>query len=486
MTFEDDKLNREKYADFLTEIIKTADKYKSIADSESLNIAIDSSWGSGKSTFLEMWENKLKTLKNENGQELFEIVRYNAWKNDFLDNPIESIIYTIVNSKLFKDQNQNKQIKESLIENSGKVIKSFIKSGTQILAGEFIGEFIESLINQTENFVSDLNDSKSVYKNLYTNYNNFFESVDVIKNLLEPITKDTPIIFIIDELDRCKPIFAIKILESIKHIFDIKNITFIFALDMQQLSCSVKSIYGNEIDANGYLAKFFDYISKLPKPDLDLYIKYLTENKKLNRELFKYDLSYNKEIGFSDIFINISKSMNLSLRDINTIYSNFLIFEKLELSSTNSIYAYSLYMFFIILKYKNVDDYRKILFDGDFSSIRNKYQFIKLPIFNNILQDIVTLNFTQEISENHYKLLNRNYVVQNSFLVIDIVGKCINCNVYKDGYRRPIEQSISEECSLSNILFWDDLKKWNEIKEFTLGQYIQQKLEFFNFENIDK
>lgn len=481
MTFEDDKLNREKYADFLTEIIMHSEKYKTITDSVSFNFAIDSSWGTGKTTFLEMWENKLKDLKNQNGQELFEIIHYNAWKNDFLDNPIESIIYTIVNSELFKYQNENDKIKNSLIQNGGNLIKGLIKSGTQIFAGEFVGDMVGNCINQAGNVVSDLNNSKTVYTDLYTNYNDFFKSVDAIKKLLEPITEDTPIIFIIDELDRCKPIFAIKILESIKHIFDIKNVIFVFALDMQQLSSSVKAIYGNEIDANGYLAKFFDYISKLPRANIESYIAYLKAIKKPNRSRLESIMEMQQfMIDVTYPFFIFAKSMNLSLRDINVIYSNFLIFENLELKNSDNAYAYILYIFLISLKYKSIEDYNKIFLDGEISIIMQKYFDENDVIISNWLNYISELNFLEKISRNNY--CNMSYDNNSKFFVTSVNNDEV---FYKKDLRKNSHLGsfqISEVCSLSGILFYDDLMKWDEIKDITLGQYIQQKLEFFNFE----
>ena len=62
MTFEEDKLGRKKYAEFLTEIISNPEKYKRKSDSDSFSIAIDSGWGTGKTTFIEMWIDYLKNI----------------------------------------------------------------------------------------------------------------------------------------------------------------------------------------------------------------------------------------------------------------------------------------------------------------------------------------------------------------------------------------------------------------------------------------
>ena len=92
------------------------------------------------------------------------------------------------------------------------------------------------------------------------------------------------IVVVIDELDRCRPDFAIKTLEIAKHIFDIENLVFIISLDMEQLGYSLKTVYGQEMDTSGYLYRFFDYVSNMPKYNEAGYIK--QEFKSLNLSLF--------------------------------------------------------------------------------------------------------------------------------------------------------------------------------------------------------
>lgn len=101
---------------------------------------------------------------------------------------------------------------------------------------------------------------------------------------------DRKIIFFIDELDRCRPTFAIELLEVIKHLFNIENIIFILSIDKQQLSHSVSTIYGQGADTLGYLRRFFDLDYKLPKIDLEVYInnKNIIFKNKCNIILFKY------------------------------------------------------------------------------------------------------------------------------------------------------------------------------------------------------
>lgn len=63
-------------------------------------------------------------------------------------------------------------------------------------------------------------------------------------------------VFIIDELDRCRPDFALSVLERIKHFFSVQNVHFVLGANCSQLRNSIRSAYGNDVDAALYLQKF--------------------------------------------------------------------------------------------------------------------------------------------------------------------------------------------------------------------------------------
>src|SRR6185503_13352066 len=65
--------------------------------------------------------------------------------------------------------------------------------------------------------------------------------------------QDKPVVFIIDELDRCKPPFAVQFVERIKHLFDVKNLVFVFFLNREQLQASIEGVYGQRLDAAAYI-----------------------------------------------------------------------------------------------------------------------------------------------------------------------------------------------------------------------------------------
>ncbi len=82
--------------------------------------------------------------------------------------------------------------------------------------------------------------------------------------------------FFIDELDRCNPHFAIKLLERVKHLFEVPNIIFVLAVNIDQLQYAVQGFYGSSnIDGKQYLKRFIDIEYSLPAPNLEEYCKFM-------------------------------------------------------------------------------------------------------------------------------------------------------------------------------------------------------------------
>ena len=91
----------------------------------------------------------------------------------------------------------------------------------------------------------------------------------VLRRMAEKSKEATkrPLIVMIDELDRCRPTYAIEVLEVAKHSFSVENIVFVLAINRSELAHSIQVIYGDRFDAEGYLRRFFDIEFQLPDPD---------------------------------------------------------------------------------------------------------------------------------------------------------------------------------------------------------------------------
>lgn len=358
---DDDKLNREHFADFLVEIVTNNKRYKRESDSESFVLAIDSSWGTGKTTFMNMLEDKMCNIQSNR----YTIIQYNAWKNDSWDNPFETLMYTILKNNIFNttdDKDNLKKLGNNLKGVAINIGKGFLKKQLSRMVSEEVVDDIDEKFLKSGDYKRFI-DNSSIDYDFFQEYKEYEDSIKSMKETLKDVCKKTQLVIFIDELDRCKPTFAIKLLEVIKHLFDVENMIFVFALDIAQLSYSVQSVYGSGIDSTGYLCRFFDYISKLPKIDTNIYIDFIVEQNKLINCDLESEVDINGkfiQINFSSVFQELANIYNLSLRDINTIYSNFLIFEKMELSEVQNLKAYQLYLILLIMKYKDPNCFNKI------------------------------------------------------------------------------------------------------------------------------
>lgn len=484
---EDDKLNREKYADFLIEIMTNSKKYKRIGDSDSMTLAIDSAWGTGKTTFLKMLKNKLENTNQ------YSIVEYNAWKCDFTKNPFESLIYSFTNSNLFKNIN-NEELNDTLNQNFMKTVGKLLETTGKFWLRKKLGidtEIFETLYENLKTgtlgiteVITTTEDNTRKFNDFCDEYKEYYDNLQEFKKCLEKIAEKKPIIVLIDELDRCRPLFAIELLESVKHLFDAENVIFVFAMDMEQLSHSIKCIYGQDMNASGYLSRFFDYISKMPEPDRKIYIESLAKSKPLNRikfQIFKrnYDIFENKD--FINVFADFSNDFNLSLRDINTIYYNFILFEQINLKETECFYAYAFYLFLLILKYTDIENFNKIIVYNEILDEKVKSKLNKCLskyLDNQVIHVLENNDVMKEIS---YDIdLNNGYNNYNGKVILK-EGEKIRVKGFENVMNFDLNKSKS--ISFSKLLFANDMKKWDEIKDKKLCIYLQEQLEFFNFES---
>lgn len=348
LTYADDKLERnEEFGNGVSSLINNS---KKVTNNNSLVLALDSGWGTGKTVFLHMLMNDLK-------QKGCRTIYYNAWENDDWDSALIPIVARIKDIRSQIPNDAEKQLFETIEDKSNK-IGVFLKNNWGKISFNITSGFFKKITSVDLQQIKKMYDDVTKEQNLTKDYDNFISAKSDFKQELEKLSKDKKVIFLIDELDRCKPTFAIETLEVIKHFFDVKNFVFVFALDMQQLSHSIKTNYGQEMDAPGYLRRFFDMQLLLPKPLMDKYVNLKTTN--------NFRAWNNIGIDGNTITERISilfSHFDLSLRDVDIIFNNltiFLNFNK-EYFQNDSIIKLKVYLFLIILKYKDTEAYNTIL-----------------------------------------------------------------------------------------------------------------------------
>lgn len=354
--FQNDLLDREKVADKLEKIIVTAN--------DGFVMAIDAGWGMGKTTFIDMWAKRLNNAKKYN------IVTFNAWENDDCEDPLIGLISEVSKFENHVDDEEQK-IKEIATGISLNSLSNFIKIASLGIVDVNINEIIEKLKKDDSVFLLYDEQKKLCGK--------FHEK-------LKSIAKDKKLIIFIDELDRCKPTFAVKLLERIKHLFYVENIIFILALNKDELICTLKKVYGNEIDSYGYLRRFIDLDITLPLPKYDVYCDFLFN---------KYNFLEEDMDEYKKVLKKAVIHFKLSLRDIDKFFTvlrlslpNSRFFNIYSIRGKTARYALiAIYTIFPIIKIKCPDEYMKFL----------KKDLENIESYNNLL-----LNFNLDIDRKSH------------------------------------------------------------------------------------
>lgn len=256
-------------------------------------ISIDGKWGCGKSVFLKQLEyinkndiqfnNKFNNL--EDFKEKYVVFYYNAWENDFHNSPLLSLIYNLIND-FPKEKSQTA---------SGKIELPF--------------DLTECLKTISHDFIN-LDKVKS-YEDLTKEIHTSEEKKQALNNIIDNILpKGKRLVFIIDELDRCKPDYAIDMIETIKHFYTNDKVIFLLGTNNLQLSHTISNYYGNDFDGYGYLNKIYNLVIELGNISTKKYIESITARRETN--------------GWCDADLyGVCSYFNMSMREINRLLNDF-------------------------------------------------------------------------------------------------------------------------------------------------------------------
>ena len=256
--FEHDLLDRKEKIEVLTRLVGNVDG--------PCAMAVDAAWGAGKTTFLKMWA---QHLRNEG----FPVVEFNAWETDFTGEPFVALSSEIAEElKGWGDPTIKQKIQDTvgrLVDRGKDVLRLAVSLGIRGAAA-----------TQPEVDPAMANVAASVAENWFINYPEARKSVREFQDELEGLARELwsysagkPLVVFIDELDRCRPSYAIELLETGKHIFSVDHVVFVLAVNREELAKSVAVLYGDEFDAEGYLKRFFDIDFWLPEPERKKFIQ---------------------------------------------------------------------------------------------------------------------------------------------------------------------------------------------------------------------
>lgn len=298
--WEGDRLDRRQEAEMIEKfLVKEIDFFRKTGRNQSIVLGIDAPYGKGKTWFLERLAKQLAISH--------PVAQIDAWADDVGDEPLTAFMaaidealapYLTVSKKL---RDKLAAVKAAALPVMGKLVTGALTKALSKVAGDEIedqlGDEIENAVRgakdrqrldegvaaaaMTEAFerlgaeIDSLVDRHgaamlAAYRQRKQSRQLFRENM---RDLVAAIDQNglggrSPLIVVIDELDRCRPSYAIRMLEEIKHFFEVPGVVFILGLHGGQLSKSVKAVYGAEFDSEDYLRRFFTRKYELRKSNV--------------------------------------------------------------------------------------------------------------------------------------------------------------------------------------------------------------------------
>lgn len=251
-----DLLNREEFVENVIKIVNQLSDIK-----RGCCFAIEGGWGVGKTFVIEEIEKQLKVPQSEktNGDRYF-VFHYNCWQHDYYEEPAVAIISAMLDSIKEDEALLSKDI-DNTMKAGYKLAKEKIKEIAGLYIENKIGINLISLAEQIKDNRDEMEDAENEFDEMF----NFSQTIEKVRKKLQEIVEQRTIVLFVDELDRCIPQYAIKVLERLHHIFyGLDNVVVIMAIDRKQLKHSVEEMFGerkdeSSIDIEKYLKKFIDF-----------------------------------------------------------------------------------------------------------------------------------------------------------------------------------------------------------------------------------
>ena len=253
--FANDKLGRKEPAEILTRLVRSFDG--------PCVVAIDAAWGKGKTTFLKMWARHLR-----NGG--CPVVEFNAWETDLAVDPFVALAEELI-QEIRSYDGSNGTMLDDFKSAVGKILRRVTlestKSAVNSLAGPIAATTVTNLLDSlAQQRISEYANAKEALRHFRISLRRL--AVDLEKN----DKRQRPLVVVIDELDRCRPTYAIELLETAKHLFSVDGVVFALGINRAELEHSVSAVYGANFDGAGYLRRFFDIDFRLPETDRRAFI----------------------------------------------------------------------------------------------------------------------------------------------------------------------------------------------------------------------
>ena len=301
--WQGDKLDRAGLAEGLADMLS--------GQQGPLTVALDGTWGSGKTYFLTRFR---EIYRQRNGISVY----FNAWRDDFLDDPLLSLLGQLT-SEL--GTNPNDHILGSVAQAALPVLtkaglamcKSFLRHKLGVDLSEIS---VDDLATRGEKLLEQFGEMTASRDEL----------CNALSKLGHKVREETgkPLLVIVDELDRCRPTYAVEMLERIKHLFSLENIVFLLGIDQAELEKSIAAVYG-DIDAQRYLYRFVNMEFPLPAVSLHKFVWGQLDDTHLGQLFHGNPIHSDRITKWTSIFTAIADAQRMPLRDVEHALRKFAL-----------------------------------------------------------------------------------------------------------------------------------------------------------------
>lgn len=283
----DDLLGRREFADFLTKALVARTELISAKEGQrGWTVALDAAWGAGKSFFVKRWTDDLR-------RQGYPVVLFDAWENDIGEEASVALMAEINEEmkqwigKLPKTKTIERKARALVVDAGRKLRKSVMPVAKVVASGmlqKAIGVGLQEILDSSDKAGNGESNHKTSlassaeevldkvfdvsiqeHQRRKSDIRDFKKAlVDLIDLIHEQADAKYPLFVFIDELDRCRPTYAISMLEEVKHIFGMDKVCFVVSTNLSQLRHSVCAVYGQGFDSEMYLKRFFDQSIELP------------------------------------------------------------------------------------------------------------------------------------------------------------------------------------------------------------------------------
>ncbi len=314
--------------------------------------SLNAEWGTGKTVFLKMLAAQLKL-------DSYKSIYFSAWETDFAADPMLAFLAEIrpVLEEIAGKDDTKKQYAEKAIHAGKHLLIHLIPMAVKVATGGLLdGNAIaaklvaEKLLDEYTQAKDEIRDFKEAVGKLLSNEDDTTSKIYIL----------------VDELDRCRPSYALELLERIKHLFEIEGLIFVLSMDRSQLAHSVKAVYGSEFSGSEYLRRFINMEYTLPEPNRDDYIDNLLQI--LGYEAFFQSRAHTRDLGYDigalknslKLFCN---ARELPLRQIEHLMTRANLV--LRVTPTNTHFYPHLMVFLLIAREYHTAVYSEYIRNSD-------------------------------------------------------------------------------------------------------------------------